>query len=60
MEGEGEKTPFNAEQYEGNISSVFSDGRETFGRPPESPRKRQMDSSERTLSGTYSNLEHYK
>ena len=63
MEGEREKAPINAEQQAGNIYSVSSDGRETCVGPssstsaslssaPESPEK-EMESSERTLSGTY-------
>ena len=69
MEGEREKTPINAEQQEENIDYVSSDGQETSGQPSsstsalsskaESPGK-QMDGSERALSGTYFNLELHK
>jgi hypothetical protein len=66
MEGEREKSPINAGQKVENIDSVSSDGQETCRQPssstsalsskPESPGK-QMDGSERALSGMYFNLE---
>ncbi len=74
MEGEREKAPINAEQQAGNINSVSSDGRETCVGPrvgpspstsaslssgPDSPKK-EMESSERALSGTYFNLGNYR
>ncbi len=68
MEGEKEKAPINAEQQAGNISSVSNDGQETCVGPstsaslssaPESPEK-EMESSERALSGTYFNLGNYR
>ncbi len=72
MEGEREKAPINAEQQAGNIDSVSNDGQETtetcvgpssstsasLSSAPDSPEK-EMDRSERTLSGTYFNLGNY-
>jgi hypothetical protein len=70
MEGEREKAPINAEQQAGNIDSVSNDGRETCVGPssstsaslssaPDNPKK-EMESSERALGGTYFNLRHYR
>ena len=71
MEGEREKAPINAEQQAGNINSVSSDGQETCGVGPSSSTsaslscapdnpKKEMESSERALSGTYFNLGNYR
>ncbi len=73
MEGEKEKAPIDAEQQAGNINSVSSDGKETtetcvgpssstsasLSSAPESPKK-EMESSERALSGAYFNLGNYR